>query len=535
MLKKDTESILFLIAVLCALLPIFLTNWIVTGDGPCHFYNSAILYDWHFRSGLSEFYAPFLQLNQQLDPNFLTNMIQVPLLHFLSPSVAERTFFALYIVCFSFGFRRLIFAINPDNAFLSSIGVLFVWSQLLMNGYINNCWSIALWFWILAVWIELQNATSWSKLIGLSLLFLLGYFAHPIGFVLSIISIVVLIGGAFCFDETHRWRLDFLFNQSKKLLFTALPSLLLFGHFFLRRTWTEEHSVLERGNLLVALFKLSPLICLSKQERHLLFVVSLVILSLATWAAIQMIRKKQAAKNNYIGLLFFVMFLIVMFPPKSIGGGLDIGIRLGMLPHLSLLFWLATIDFSRWVQRSIPIISICLSIALLYLRLPLMLFSSDYADEILTCLDSIEEKSTVLALNYDWSGVNPDGSKSGISHTALFSHVDCYLGAYKPLIISDNYEANYYYFPMIERKETNFYRHTEIDGKNFDHRPPRADIRNYKTRSGGHAIDYVLMLCYDEQKHQHEYTTEIKTQLDEMYTLAYRSPGGRALLYKLGK
>lgn len=113
----------------------------------------------------------------------------------------------------------------------------------------------------------------------------------------------------------------------------------------------------------------------------------------------------------------------------------------------------------------------------------------------------------------------------------MFTHVDCYLGVYKHLVISDNYEANFWYFPMVEVWQTNMYTQTDKDGINFDHRPPRADMNSYKRRTGQY-IDYVLMLGYSDSYRDHPYTQEIFSQLNAEYERVTTSTHGRALLYR---
>ena len=89
------------------LVPFFCTTYLVTGDGPCHLYNSRILLDW-LSPELRAIYKPFLQLNDNIDPNWLTNMIQVPLLRLFPAYFAEKVFFAIYLFLFAFGLRFLM-------------------------------------------------------------------------------------------------------------------------------------------------------------------------------------------------------------------------------------------------------------------------------------------------------------------------------------------------------------------------------------------------------------------------------------------
>ena len=70
---------IFETAVFCAILvfwlvPVWKLDFFVTGDGPCHLFNSKILLDW--AQGVNkDFYKPFYFLNTNFDPNWLFNLI----------------------------------------------------------------------------------------------------------------------------------------------------------------------------------------------------------------------------------------------------------------------------------------------------------------------------------------------------------------------------------------------------------------------------------------------------------------------------
>lgn len=163
------EPILFTILLLLALLPIWSVAFFVTGDGPCHLYNSKILLDW-YRGEALDFYKPFYFLNPNLDPNWLSNLIQVPLLILFPAPVAEKVFFSLYILLFAGGFRFLCRQINPDAIFLSALGILFAWNHIVMMGFLNNSLSLALWFWVLGYWWKVRASTKIITWLGLAVL-----------------------------------------------------------------------------------------------------------------------------------------------------------------------------------------------------------------------------------------------------------------------------------------------------------------------------------------------------------------------------
>ncbi|MBP7238770.1 MAG: hypothetical protein KBA14_00970 [Saprospiraceae bacterium] len=535
MKKLSVETIAFGVVLFLGLLPVLFCDYIVTGDGPCHLYNSKIFLSWVFE-GQKEFFKPFYQLNQFIEPNWITNAIQIPLLKWFPVIWTEKLFFGFYILVFSFGFRKVIAAINPESVFLACIGVLFAWNMVLMKGFTNNAWSIALWFWILAYWIKaIPNPSAFASF-RMAMLLFLQYLSHPMGFFISLFSIgcVVLIVGWYDLREKGAVTvLRFYLDQIWRLLVSIIAPVILFLQFFLRRDWNAEAQHVSKLDLWNDLLHLKALITLSNQERIILLLLSIMILYLFSLTLFQRIRKKAFVRYDGFMLLFLSVLSLFIFPPTSFSGGLEIGIRLGIFPFLCLLFWIATNDFSARIRNGVSIAAVLFALILTMIRLPIQVKASSYASEIVTCADHIQDTSTLLVLNYDWAGKTPDG-KVIADAIWLFPHVDCYLGAYKNLVISDNYETNFWYFPMVERWETNMYSQTDKDGINFDHRPPRADINNYKGRTGQY-LDYVLMLSYSTEFEAHPYTQEIFTQLDAEYEKVFTSEHARAILYRRTK
>jgi len=532
MRRPSTDTLLFFVALAISFLPLVFCDYIVTSDGPCHFYNSHILVSW-LLEGKKDFFLPFLQLNKFLDPNWITNAVQMPLLKLFPVIWAEKFFFALYLLVFVFGFRKVVKEINPNAVFLSGIGILFAWNYLLMKGFHNNAWSIAIWFWVLAFWIKSLRTPSVYTYAMITFLMMALYLAHPVGLVFAFLSVgcVVLGYGLYHFrDKGWKSTIYFYLAEAGKLILCSAVPIYLFISFYLRREWSKEANIATFKVIANELLHLKSLILLSTKEEPFIMVLVALILFIAVWFVVSRIRSGGWKVYDGLLLLFLASLVVVFNPPSSISGGLEIGVRLGMFPFFCLLFWMATLDFPPQVRVAVSVVVIGLASGLMYLRLPIHQKASDYASEIVTSIDSIGDKSTVLVLNYDWAGKTPDGGI--ISDRAwLFVHVDCYLGAYKDLVISDNYEANFWYFPLVERWETNMYMQTDKDRINFDNRPPRADMNSYKRRTGQY-IDYVLMLSYNDEYAGHPYTGEIFQQLAAEYKPQFTSANRRAILYK---
>jgi hypothetical protein len=532
MQKRPLEPILFLFLLLLALVPIWSVEFFVTGDGPCHLYNSKILLDW-YRGESLEFYKPFLFLNQSLDPNWLTNLLQVPLLMVFPAPLAEKVFFSLYIVLFAGGFRFLCRQINPAAVFLSAIAILFAWNHIVMMGFCNNSLSIALWFWTVGFWWKWRDSNNFLALAGLGLLFFALYLAHPIGLFFMGLNVICLLLGAFLYQiKEHNLREAWstLVQRSSKVFLLNLPGLILFAHFVLKREWRAEEGP-EVLKILSNLLRLSSLITLSHREVVQPVVIALfcaLLLGLAIY-----LRARAWRWQETDGLLIFVLvaLAVILNPPSSLSGGLEVQIRMVMIPFLASLMWLSTVAFPQWVR------GVCLGfaglamLALLWARVPVHRAASDYAAEIYSLRYQIPERSRILVLNYDWAGRSPEGEIIA-DRIWLFTHVDCYLGAQSSLILSDNYEANFWYFPTIAHWQTNMYTQTDKDGINFDHRPPRADILSYARRTQGQDIDFVLLLSPSPAFAQHPYTLEIMEQLNQSYAKVATTEKGRAVLYK---
>ncbi len=532
MKKPPYEPILFTLLLLLALLPIWSVTFFVTGDGPCHLYNSKILLDW-YRGEALDFYKPFYFLNPNLDPNWLTNLIQVPLLMLFPAPVAEKLFFSLYILLFAGGFRFLCRQINPDAVFLSALGILFAWNHIVMMGFLNNSLSLALWFWVLGYWWKWRRSTDYLSMLALALWFFALYLAHPIGLFFAGLNIIALALGQFfqqVQQHTFREAWQNLLQQGSKTLLVALPGLILFAHFILKRDWLSEASP-SSSNVWGNLLRMTALVNLSQQEAPFVMPISIFCLLLFGYAV--WLRWKERRWLEADGLLIFVVlaFAVIMNPPSSLSGGLEVPLRMVMIPFLALIMWMATVSFPQWVKQISMGFAVLIMAALLWVRLPIHRAASDYAEEVYSLRYQIPDQSRVLVLNYDWDGHTPEGKKIA-DKIWLFTHVDCYLGAQSSLVISDNYEANFWYFPTVAHWETNMYTQTDKDGINFDHRPPRADILSFQRRTQGQEIDYVLLLSPSPEYAQHSYTLEIMEQLNQAYIKVSTTELGRAILYK---
>lgn len=526
------EPFFFYTILALLLFPVWSLDFFVTSDGPCHLHNSKILLDW-WQVVKRPVYDSFYYINPNFDPNWFYNLLTAPILALVGPAIAEKVFFTFYVLGFGIGFRFLIMEINPKSRFISSLGLLFCYHKLLMMGFFNNSLSMVIWFWVAAWWWRHRSDFRLGILIANALFFLVLYSAHPIGLTFGLMMIVSMILGLLLYESSvNGWKESRVWFEKrlKSFLISALPTLILFAEYIYRSNLSgvsQEHSV---KRALWNVIRLSSLTTIDSKEQIL--AVTTAVLCILFFLGSILLRQKQKGLLPADGLLLFVGLVIfcIISPPNMIAGGLEVSFRMAIIPFIAILCWSATAKFPLWAVIAGQFSALVICIGFLIVRFPFLKASSDYASEIYTCDPNIKDGSTLFVLNYNWNGRTPDG-KNITPESWQFTHIDCYLGVGKSLVISDNYEAHFPYFPIKVWWYTDMYALTDKDKINFDHRPPRADILSYyrKTKQN---IDYVLMLSYSDEFKDHPYTIEIFDQLAEGYDKTFTSSNARAILYK---
>jgi hypothetical protein len=416
---------------------------------------------------------------------------------------------------------------------LSNLGLLFCYHRLLSLGFYNNTISFAVWFWAAGWWWRKRDDLTFGDLLIMAGLLLLAYSAHPMGLTFTGLMSGAMLTGLFLYEWKNDGRasaVPVFFRRLSALFLAALPALLLFAEFAFRRQWSADANPPNISGTLENIGRVSSLISMNSTERDLAISTGVVCLLFFAGALVLRRRARQWAPADGLLLFLFLIFYAVLKPPASMSGGLEVPMRMVMLPYFAMLFWSATAAFPLWSKALAQLSSVVIAVGFLGARLPIHHRASDYAKEVFSISAHVGDPATILTLNYDWGGQTPDGQAIA-NRVWLFNHVDCYLGAARSAAISDNYEANYWYFPTIARWNTNMYSQTDKERINFDHRPPRADILNYKQRTGQN-IDYVLLLSYREEFKEHAYTKEIFAQLEQAYDRVFVSEFGRAILYK---
>jgi len=531
-----SERWFFFALLLLALLPLWASGrFFVTGEGPCHVYNARVLLDYMLGRNL-DFYGGFYDLNLHLhlQPNWLSHICLAVLQLVFSPEIAEKVFLSGYILLFGFGLRYLLRQINPESVFLSSVGILFVWHHLLVSGFYNFAFSIALFFWLAGYWLKNRKTLSTRQAAVLATGWILLYFTHAMGALFSL----ALVGSAALTEWLHATRADGLAaawrKHQRSLLRTgaaALPMLGLLGWYFWKTPAITGTDTRTFADLWENLIQLRSLILLNSTERDTVKAVAILVGLLLAGALWLRIRSRKFAAGDFLLLFVAVAAWQYFSPGNSRAAGLQIPLRVQSFVWLGLLCWTATATFPEWVRRNAPAAAAALLVVLTFLRFPAQRKASDLVEDYMWCIEKVDDRSVVLVLNYDFNGLDKQGRQIA-NRQWPFIHAADYLGAYRTVIMSDNYEATKPYFPINWRWQRDMYTQTAKDGINFENRPPRADILGYKRRSEGYDIDYVLFLSYDPRFYDHDYAREIMGQVYEGFEHVAFSPNGKGELWR---
>lgn len=544
------ERWIFYLLLLAAVAPVWSGRFFVTGDGPCHVYNARILLD-YFLGRHFGFYDPFYSLNTNFEPNWFGHLWLAAFQAFLAPETAEKTFLTGYVLLFGLGFRYLLRQINRDSVFLSAFGLLFVWHYLLQSGFYNYACSIALFFWVCGFWLQYRHRMTALRGLAWALLWLALYSAHPMGLVFAgaFVGSNVLVeslGAGWKSGWKAGWQQ--CRQQTQTALLPALPMLVMMAEYIYRKPWPTGANTETTGQVWYDLYNLNALVTIRMSERDTVHAISYIAIALTLGAVVLRLQKRPTnapmtsnapmtpndvpARHDFL-LLFTAIALWQYFRQAGTQSlELMMPLRVQLFPWLGLLCWAATATFPQWAKHLTLALSVAAMGVLLAHRIPAHRSASALVEDYMTCVPHIADSSVVLVLNYDFNGRDFNG-KQVSNRNWLFIHGADYIGAYRTAIMSDNYEALRYYFPFIWRWDRDMFRITDKEGMNFDNRPPRADFINFKHRSGGYDLHYVLILNYDERHYDHQYSREIRGQLETGYEPVFYSPGGRAELWRL--
>jgi hypothetical protein len=412
--KPDIKffDLLFFIVVIISLYPLIVNKYFLTGDGPCHVYNSKVLLD-IITGNHIDFYDKFYYLNTNLEPNWLSHFSLAILLSIFPAFLAEKILLVIYILLFSFSLRYLIKCINPANGFIVLLGLPFMFQFTFLMGFYNYSFSFAFMFLSVGYWLKNNEQMNIKRSLILASLQIILFFSHPIGFFINHLIIGLIICTGFLislFNRKERSVRNFKHYLDKILqyILIALPGILLIISYVLRKGLASVPNPDTFSTLLDNFFKMTSLSIISNNELYLSSFYFWFFAAILIYAIISKIRYKNFKWTDAFFPIFLIMIYLYFNQPGGIAGAGVLSIRLQFIPFIILVLWLSTVKFHRISIYIISFIGFIIGISLIFLRLPAYSKASEAVKEIMELSPYIESESTVLGLSYSLQGKTPE-------------------------------------------------------------------------------------------------------------------------------
>lgn len=530
---EKSEFWLYLIAVVCCLIPIWCITWFASQDGPSHLHNSKVLLDF-WQGNHADFYSCCYERDASWFPNWTDHFVFANLMRFFSPWLTEKIWLTAYVLVFASFFRLLITELNPENRFLALLVLPFLFMKPLQMGFYNFTFSVALLPGCFYLWLRFDKDKTLFKALALCLFLLLLYFTHLIGLLLALGMIFSFFTGKFILQSYAGKSLKSsareFFAAGLPLLAITLPTLVL-TCIFLSGGEAKPSQGSEPVSLLLQKFiNLDMLVNYTKREYLWANVLGVLLAVISALNIYYRIRQRRLLPGDAFLFLALFVFTIYLLQPAPISGKEIFPIRLQGLPWLFLILWLALTQFPKTIRVFYSFASFIVILGFTLIRLPEQQKISNGFDEIARAGKYIPERSRVLYLSFNHNGAVDEVKTLSPLYWA-FMHSADYLGAEKSLVMLGNYEASNLHFPVHYVDKMNPYQIMKERG-GFENQPPYADFMEYSRRTGL-SVDYILTWCLDQTYPSDPTVNEMRKMLKDHGERIYSSANGRAVLFKI--
>lgn len=530
---KKAAGILLVVGIILCCLQVLLPSYFLTGDGPCHVYNARILHDLWINKNVS-FWDKFYMLNNKPDPNWATHIILALLQFVVSGVWAEKILLVLYIIFFAWGFYRLLKKLNPEMRLWPVAVFVFVFHHLLAKGFYNFSFSIAFFSWWIWAWLEYMDKKNVRTLGRFFLFAALAFFTHALAFVYGCVTCAALLCSyalAVPAGDTLKARLASFMKTTGVLLLVLTPFIFLFLRF------TQQHSGIAQIDLhrdiqrYHDLYDFRSLVNLTGgEEKYAGYVAYLLIGLFLLSLIIRCVKNFRIHKyDGFIVTLLFGLCIYLFFPDALLGGGMLVA-RAQLLVFVIMFCCIGYLSVYPLIADIGAVLLFICFVTMSGVRYRAVSAASDGVADYVSPVKNIRPYAVVLPMSFSHNGRDGRG-KLIADRNWIFCHAAQYIGAEKPLIVLDNYEANTGYFPVIWKNgEINPYIHL-CKEEGFEAQPPYAAIEDYRAESGI-TVDYVITWCYDSTYLSQGHVRQLMQELSDHYHITYTSPSKRTVLYE---
>jgi len=491
----------FLLMSVLHLIPLWISPWFYTFDGPAHLHNARQLWEMLYHG--NDLLARFYEINSSPD-NWLIHGSLMVLQAVFGMALAEKLLLTTYVLLFTFGFRRWMMYLGSTAMSWWVFFLLYFYNFYL--GQYSFAFSVALFPCLMTSWQAWLAQGKKGQLFASGCWLLLLYLTHIVSF-----GVAGLVGGILAIglksDVSTRIRALVVLGL------IALPGLLFAAWFMFHNAGTGGSSWLSMTEKVDWLFNFRSLIVFNIEKEGRIY----GIMAWALWAELVYLIWKSKLQSNglktYLAALLTVLLLYLLAPDVSAGGGYIIT-RLNILLLLLLLATLAQGATYFYVLRPAWLIAIG---AQLYLLNYYVGVSRDLGNDMVefqSGVSLLEPNRVVIPLNY--------------SPNWMHQHLGEATGFDKPIVNLANYEASNAYFPLRWQRNDgqqsifDFWRNSlYFPPCGPDSLPTPAQLRP----------DYFIRWCYAQRNPQSCDTVFIQLLTAE-YQLKHQSAGGRLEIFE---
>lgn len=475
MKMKRFEAILFTAALITHLLPVLLITPFVTLDGAAHLYNAGVLKDLLLDS--TSLFHRMHEVNAAPEPNWTGHVFMAVSLILLPALVTEKLILVTILTGMALGFRRLVKILDKERIpWLSWLVFPFLYNFTLLLGFFNFSLAMVILLHGLALWMEYRKDRAGVKVYAwMVFILLLIYFSHLLVFLLAIGATTLI--SFFMQEKSIRWPQRI--REALIPLCGSIPGILL-AIAYLMKGGSEELNAgiswLPAEKLIADLLAARMFIIYdfsAEEGITVFFSIFLLVVAVST------LLHRRFHKHHFPVFLLFASALMLYFiVPDNLASGGIVSVRLLMWLFICFCLWLVTLNPPAVSRIPIALISFSFSICLIVLHWKTQRALSDVARLYTNAARQIQDRSVVLPLNY--------------SSNWLYSNVHGYMGLNREVLLLDNYEADYGYFPVIWKQGL---RPEPILGNFASSKNPCIQIDRFE-KTVGFPVDLVSALQF---------------------------------------
>jgi hypothetical protein len=503
------EVYYFYFFLLLNLVPVLLCKFFPTVDGPAHLYNSAIIVELiqHCNSPVTNFF----DFNNHITPNWSGHFLLASFLFFLPSFLAEKLVLLIYLIGLPLSMRYLFKAIHIQSNYLLYLIFPFTYSFIFYYGFYNFNIGLVLLFFGLGYWCKNRSNLNLYRAFLLMLVGIFICLSHLMVFAIFLMTLLILnIEHVYIRLKRNETDKLSILKYVSLMFVSILPGLVIAMNFILtNHSMRSAFTYLPVKDILTSLKYIMPIKGIKYDgygfsSRLILYIFVTLIIGIVSVYLYHWISKKEFILKNktWVFICFLMLALLFILPDSTTSIGF-ISSRLLILFFLFLIIALAT--------QEVPLILKLMVFLAINLSNSLVLFHNyksvpegcNMATEINAASKLIAPYSTVFPINK--------------SENNLYAHISNYLGADKPIIILENYEATLDYFPL-KWKENKF--------------PIGVWTSVNDCFKENIQIDYIFMINEVGNERSSKTDSSLHQLLDDGYTEIFRGDEGIIELFR---